>query len=101
MEKHIENYIKSKEYRAWSALNILQYLSDYIKFTNDSVEEIFRIFKQQLVLKSQDPNVFKHARDKAEKLAESLNIDEEVKNFLSDKDKMVSCISLLLMLTKI
>ena len=43
-EQHIANYLKSKEYRTWSALNVLQYLSDNIEYTNDNIEEIFGSF---------------------------------------------------------
>lgn len=40
-EEQITNYLKSAEYQTWSALNILQYLSDHIKYTNENVKEIF------------------------------------------------------------
>ena len=54
------NYLKSIEYQSWSALNVLQYLSDNIECTNDNVEEIFQIL-QQLDAISQDSNIFKYA----------------------------------------
>ncbi|CAG8676502.1 8534_t:CDS:2, partial [Funneliformis caledonium] len=75
MEKHIIDYLRTNEYRSWSVLSVLQYLSVNIKYTNDNIEEISRILQQQLDVTLQDPNIFKLARDKAKKLSENLALD--------------------------
>jgi hypothetical protein len=71
-EKHILEFFQSNNYANWSVLGVLQYLSDEVDFTSESVKDIGDILKKQLEVLSNNKNVLQAAKNKATKLRDNL-----------------------------
>ena len=69
----------------WSLLGLLQYLETTIIYTNEDVDDIILVFKDQLKLLSGLQNLTKSALNKAIKLSDNLEAHRkrpEIKQFL-------------------
>ncbi|CAI2198229.1 12766_t:CDS:2, partial [Funneliformis geosporum] len=89
-EKNIVNYLESKQSAEWSLIGVLRYLAEDIDYTSERMEEIVDIFKRHLIGRSNDDNVKKAARNKANKFCESLKLTltrTDIKEFLDQQDK--------------
>ncbi|CAB5349066.1 unnamed protein product [Rhizophagus irregularis] len=69
MEIHIGNYLDSNNYTNWSTSGLLQYLVEKENYTTEDATNIHNAFRCHLEKKSADHNMFKYARNKAERLA--------------------------------
>ncbi|CAB4430453.1 unnamed protein product [Rhizophagus irregularis] len=69
MEIHIGNYLDSNNYTNWSTSGLLQYLVEKENYTTEDATIIHNAFRYHLEKKSADHNMFKYARNKAERLA--------------------------------
>jgi|SRR6266542_3384870 len=88
-EKNIVNYLESKQSAEWSLIGVLRYLAENMEYTSESIEEIVDIFKRHLIGKSNDDNVKKAARNKANKLCKSLKqtlTRTDINEFLDQQD---------------
>ncbi|CAB4408069.1 unnamed protein product [Rhizophagus irregularis] len=81
MEIHIGNYLDSNNYTNWSTLGLLQYLVEKENYTTVDATNIHNAFRCHLEKKSADHNMFKYARNKAERLARTLDLAEVTQFF--------------------
>jgi hypothetical protein len=81
MEIHIGNYLDSNNYTNWSTLGLLQYLVEKENYTTEDATNIHNAFRCHLEKKSADHNMFKYARNKAERLARTLDLAEVTQFF--------------------
>ncbi|GET04873.1 BTB/POZ protein [Rhizophagus clarus] len=81
MEIHIGNYLDSNNYTNWSTSGLLQYLVEKENYTTEDATNIHNAFCRHLEKKSTDHNMFKYARNKAERLARTLDLAEVTQFF--------------------
>ncbi|CAB4383717.1 unnamed protein product [Rhizophagus irregularis] len=81
MEIHIGNYLDSNNYTNWSTSGLLQYLVEKENYTTEDATNIHNAFRCHLEKKSADHNMFKYARNKAERLARTLDLAEVTQFF--------------------
>ena len=48
LQQHIKHYLDNNEFVKWSLLGLLQYLETTIIYTNEDVDDIILVFKNQL-----------------------------------------------------
>ncbi|CAJ0753138.1 19430_t:CDS:1, partial [Entrophospora sp. SA101] len=72
LQQHIKHYLDNNEFAKWNLLGLLQYLATIIIYTNEDVDDIILVFKDQLKLLSGLQNLTKSARNKAIKLSDNL-----------------------------
>ncbi|RGB30939.1 hypothetical protein C1646_764688 [Rhizophagus diaphanus] len=75
-ETHIGNYLDSNNYTNWSTSGLLQYLVEKENYTTEDATNIHNAFRCHLEKKSAGHNMFKYARNKAERLARTLDLAE-------------------------
>ncbi|CAH1766232.1 8347_t:CDS:2 [Entrophospora sp. SA101] len=59
LQQHIKHYLDNNEFAKWNLLGLLQYLATIIIYTNEDVDDIILVFKDQLKLLSGLQNLTK------------------------------------------
>jgi len=89
LETQAAMYFHLTNYSKWNILEALQFLSETIDFTSESMNDIAETFRRQLEALSNDSNILSTAKSKAAKIC--VNLEEtlkrlDIKEFFESQD---------------